>query len=215
MKAKLTLAILAVLAVALTLPLAAGELSPSTREALLAALDDERRAQATYHAILDRFGDVMPFAHIVQAEGRHAAEVIVLLEAYGVPVPADPWPEREIEVPDTLQAACAAGVESEIANVALYDRWLETIDEPDIRTTFERLRMMSQERHLRAFTRCAEGGGGAGRQMMGRQGQGKGMGAGKAQCPHRGQQAAAGGDEGQAAAGCPCCPKCQGAGKTS
>lgn len=187
MKAKLTLAILAVLAVALTLPLAAGELSPATREALLAALDDERRAQATYQAILDRFGDVRPFSRIVQAEGRHAAEVIVLLEAYGVPVPADPWPEREIEIPDTLQAACAAGIESEIANVALYDRWLETVDEPDVRTTFERLRMMSQERHLRAFTRCAEGGGA----QMGRQGRGVGRGmdpgAGKGGCLRAGK----------------------------
>jgi hypothetical protein len=40
--------------------------------------------------------------------------------------------------------------------VALYDRLMKTVKEPDLLEVFERLRWASQERHLPAFRRHAE-----------------------------------------------------------
>lgn len=130
----------------------------ATRDALLQALDDERRSEATYAAVLDRHEGAMPFAHVVEAEGRHISHLLVLFEKYGVPVPANPWAERAIGVPATAAEACAQGVESETVNADLYDRLLEAVEEDDIRQTFTSLRNASRLRHLRAFERCADGG---------------------------------------------------------
>ena len=130
-------------------------LAPATRQALLDALDDERRAQAEYRAVIERFGERPPFANIVHAEGRHAAHLIEVLEAHGLAVPADPWADRSFELPATFAEACARAAEAERANVALYDRVLPGIEEDDVREVFELLRSRSLERHLPAFERWA------------------------------------------------------------
>lgn len=181
---------------------AATELDQATQDALVQALNDERRAEATYRAVLDEIGEVRPFVHIVQAEQRHQEELLVLFEAYDLEPPADVWADREIDVPDTRQEACAQGVQSEKDNVALYDKWLETITQPDVKITFERLRRASQEHHLRAFERCAAGGG---------MGKGKGMGKGGGmQGMHHGMHHCGNCPQDQQArqdGPCPCCAK--------
>jgi hypothetical protein len=48
------------------------QLSDGEVEGLLAPLDDEYRAHATYTQVLPDFGeDLLPFANIVEAEARH------------------------------------------------------------------------------------------------------------------------------------------------
>lgn len=134
-------------------------LSESEVAHLLAALDDEYQAQATYAQVIADFGDVRPFSNIVEAEGRHARALITLFDRYGVPVPPDTWPDR---VPryGSLREACEAGVAAEIANAGLYDEILSGTERADIREVYENLREASQERHLPAFQRCAERDGG-------------------------------------------------------
>jgi hypothetical protein len=129
-------------------------LSESEREHLIAALDDEYQARATYAQVIEDFGDVRPFSNIVEAEDRHARALIRLFERYGIPVPPDTWPGR---VPryGSLREACEAGVAAEIANAGLYDELLSGTDRADIREVYENLREASQERHLPAFRRCA------------------------------------------------------------
>ena len=39
-------------------------------EALVAALDDEYHARATYRAVINAFGDVRPFVNIVESDVR-------------------------------------------------------------------------------------------------------------------------------------------------
>jgi len=46
----------------------AGSLSPQAKDAVLAALDDEYKAQSLYKAILTKHGDVRPFSNIINAE---------------------------------------------------------------------------------------------------------------------------------------------------
>jgi hypothetical protein len=122
---------------------------------VLAALDDEYMAHTTYVQVIADFGDVLPFASIVEAERRHIDALVRLLRRHGIQVPDDPWPGR---VPryDSLTDACRAGVDAEIENAALYDRLLATTDRPDIRGVLRSLQEASQQRHLPAFQRCAQ-----------------------------------------------------------
>jgi hypothetical protein len=130
-------------------------LSETERAHLIAALDDEYQARATYAQVIADFGDVRPFSNIVEAEDRHARALIRIFERYGVPVPPDTWPGR---VPryGSLREACEAGVAAEVANAGLYDELLSGTQRTDIREVYENLREASQERHLPAFRRCAE-----------------------------------------------------------
>lgn len=132
----------------------AERLSDAEQADLLAALDDEFMARATYAQVIDDFGPVRPFVNIVEAEGRHAAALERLLSRYGVPVPLDTWPGR-VERYASIQAACDAAVEAEVDNAALYDRLLAGTARPDILAVYRNLQEASQDRHLPAFRRCA------------------------------------------------------------
>lgn len=129
-------------------------LSESERVHLIAALDDEYQARATYAQVIADFGNVRPFSNIVEAEDRHARALIRLFERYGIPVPPDTWPGRAPRY-ISLREACEAGVAAEVANAGLYDELLSGTDRADIREVYENLREASQERHLPAFRRCA------------------------------------------------------------
>ena len=129
-------------------------LSESERAHLIAALDDEYQARATYAQVIEDFGNVRPFSNIVEAEDRHARALIGLFERYGVPVPPDTWPGRTPRY-GSLREACEAGVAAEVANAGLYEELLSGTDRADIREVYENLREASQERHLPAFRRCA------------------------------------------------------------
>ena len=94
-----------------------------------------------------------PFSNIVWAEDRHVSLWNNLFARYGLPIPPDTFAGK-IGVPSTLIAACQEGVKAEIENVAMYDRFLGFVREPDLRAAFSQLRQVSQTRHLPAFQRC-------------------------------------------------------------
>ena len=147
------------------------ELDEQERQVLLAALDDEYKAHATYDQVMLDFGPALPFVNIVEAEARHIAALLTLFERYSLPIPPNPWPGKTPRYP-SIDAACVAGVQAEIENAALYDRLLASTRRPDIRAVLQALRSASQDRHLPAFQRCAlrsagGGGRGAGRRMRG------------------------------------------------
>jgi len=126
------------------------------------ALDDEYRSWAIYDQVIADFGEVRPFSNIRQAEARHIDALLGLFERYGLPVPANPWPGKVARYA-SLQAACEAGVAAEIANGEMYQRLLGQTRRADILTVLRRLQEASQQRHLKAFQRCAQrGSGGAG-----------------------------------------------------
>ncbi len=131
------------------------------RRALHDALDDEYRAWATYDQIVHDLGPERPFVNIVEAEARHIAALRSLFERYGLEVPENPWPGR---VPRfaSVREACAAGIEAEVENTALFDRLMRSTHREDILAVFRNLQRASQERHLPAFRRCATRGQGRG-----------------------------------------------------
>jgi hypothetical protein len=129
--------------------------SPQTVGAIGEALQDEFRSEALYQRVLDDHGDVLPFRNIVNAERRHSSHLIALLDSHGEMIPEPKWTADNSPSFDSVDEACTASVTAEIENVAIYDRLLE-LDLPEaVRSTFEHLRMISQEHHLPAFKRCA------------------------------------------------------------
>ena len=139
--------------------------------ALNEALNDEYLAWATYDQVIADFGDVPPFSNIREAEARHIEALCTLFARYGLPVPENPWPGK-VERYANLQAACAAGVAAEIANGDMYKRLLGVTQRPDILTVLHNLQEASQQRHLSAFQRCAQGLVGGGRRRAGQRHQG-------------------------------------------
>ncbi len=135
-------------------------LDDRTRQALLEALADERRARSTYDAVIAKFGGVPPFSNIVTAERRHESVLLALFEKYNVEVPADVFKDEDIDVGSSLAEACGKGVAGENSNIAMYDRFLEFVTEEDIRSAFTYLRDASKNNHLPAFLRCSERGSG-------------------------------------------------------
>lgn len=138
-----------------TLPVAvSGPLDRATQDALRAALDDERHAQALYSAVQARFGERRPFSNIAMAEERHEAHLLALFAAHGLAVPEDRWGTATIPVPATFAETCHQAAQAERDNVALYDRLLPTVAAPDVRAVFTALRDASRDHHLPAFERC-------------------------------------------------------------
>ncbi len=146
-------------------------LDAATLAALHEALEDERRATAFYAAVMDRFGERRPFVNVIEAERRHEAAIVRLLERRGHAVPAT-GDLAVPTVPETFRAACERSVDAEIENMEMYDRLLAAITDAEARQVMERLQWASRERHLPAFARAAEGRGGA------RAGGGRGRGTG-------------------------------------
>ena len=134
----------------------------TVRDVLVEAINDEYKARAMYRHVIDRFGAIRPFVNIVDAESRHIEALLPLFEKYGVAVPEDDWASRT-EVPQSILAACRAGVDAEIENARMYDRLLALMAEyPDVQQVLVRLQRASSENHLPAFQRCVERGGGRG-----------------------------------------------------
>ncbi len=120
---------------------------------LVEALDDERKAEATYAAIIERFGEVRPFSNIVHAEARHSRAIERQMERLGMAVPENGWIGKGA-APATLAAACESAIAGEIENIALYDRLLPQIPDVTTRSVLEKLRDASRDNHLPAFRRC-------------------------------------------------------------
>lgn len=125
---------------------------------LLAALDDEYMAHATYMQVIADFGEVLPFTNIVEAEGRHIDALARLVRRYGVELPDNPWPGK-VSRYETATEACRAGVEAEIDNAALHDRLMAGTSRPDVLEVYRNLQRASQQNHLPAFRRSGEGAG--------------------------------------------------------
>lgn len=135
--------------------------STDLTEILLDALEDERKAEATYAAVIEKFGPVRPFSNIIEAEQRHAAALERQLRRLEIPVPPNPWTGK-VAAPATLAEACEEAVQGEIENIALYDRLIPMIEDPEARQVMENLQAASRDRHLPAFRRRLEGGRGRG-----------------------------------------------------
>lgn len=123
-------------------------------EMLNYAIQDEYLAQAEYNSIIDSFGTKPPFTNVIQAEQNHISALKTLFAQYGAALPKDTADEYVV-VPASLLDAYKAGVEAEVANIAMYETFLKQELPDDISQVFTALRNAS-EHHLAAFQKGVE-----------------------------------------------------------
>ncbi|MFO0835458.1 MAG: DUF2202 domain-containing protein [Phycisphaerales bacterium] len=132
-----------------------GTITPASADALRAAWLDERRAQAFYGAVLEKHGQIRPFTNILNAEKRHEQAVATLMDRYGVSRPSKDSTDVP-GVPATIAECAKLSAQVERDNVAMYDRLLKDVSEPDVRAVLENLRAASLNNHLPAFDRVSD-----------------------------------------------------------
>lgn len=113
------------------------------------ALEDEYLAYAEYALILSEMDVTRPFSNIIKAEATHIKYMEDLYETYGFELPSVD-PSQHILLPDSTNEAFIAGVDAEVINIAMYEKFLEQDLPDDVREVFERLKAGS-ESHLKAF----------------------------------------------------------------
>jgi hypothetical protein len=118
---------------------------------LVAAIEDEYKAQAEYDALIETFGAVKPMTNIVNAEANHIDALEVLFDAYGFSIPENNGTQFVV-VPDTLAEAFQTGIDAEIYNISMYEDFLKQDLPQDVADTFTNL-MNASENHLAAFER--------------------------------------------------------------
>lgn len=136
------------------------DLSEDEVKAMTEALMDEYKARDFYTLVIEKFGEVDPFVNIKRAEETHIDALKKLFEKYGLQVPEDSMmdeAEKLMENVEKLEDACKIGVQAEIENKEMYDRLFKMVNNQDIERVFTSLRDASQNQHLPAFERCAEG----------------------------------------------------------
>lgn len=127
-------------------------------EALMAP-DGEYAAIAAYSAVLQKFGQVEPYASILRAEENHARALTRQLQRYGVVVPANPYLGK-IPAPASLKEAAQAWADGEILNVKLYDDLaILATGDAQLQRVFSNLRSASLNVHLPMFQQAAAAGG--------------------------------------------------------
>lgn len=129
-------------------------LTNDVKLALNEAIQDEYKAMLFYQKTIDKFGQVMPYVNIVDAEVKHQESLAKLFQNYGLAVPTSQWKDSEISTFSSVQASCANCYQAEIDNIALYDKYLSLDLPDDVRKVFENNRAASLNKHLPAFANC-------------------------------------------------------------
>ena len=132
---------------------AASPAARATVDILTEAIREEYKARATYQAAIARFGDNTPFANIAQSEDAHVAAWKREFERLGIAAPADTF-SSPAAVAGSFQLACAAGVTTERASAALFDRLERETTDAGLLVLIRQQRTDTLENHLVAFERC-------------------------------------------------------------
>lgn len=113
------------------------------------AVQDEFIARLEYQEIMTAFSVQAPYANIMRSEESHLELLRGIYASRGEEFPADTAAEHLV-IPASLLEAAQTGVQAEIDNIAMYDRFL-TYDLPaDVVAVFTELRNGSVN-HLNAF----------------------------------------------------------------
>ncbi|GEM83993.1 ferritin-like domain-containing protein [Meiothermus hypogaeus] len=138
-------------------------LSEQAREALLEALTGpvgEYAAYATYDAVIQKYGAIEPYVSIRASEAQHIQALQRQLEKYGVPYPAANPYLGKIALPSNLATIAEQEAQTEVDNVAMYDKLLVAVQNyPDLTRVFENLKRASLVAHLNFFKAAAQQGG--------------------------------------------------------
>ena len=129
-------------------------LTPLTDEeaaGLIRAIEEEYTARALYESVMADFGSVIPFAGIANSEAAHANALIRQAQKYGLDIPAYTSMDTSFA---SLEEACQAGVDAEIADAALYDELMAFTTHTDLINVYTNLQSASLNSHLPEFEAC-------------------------------------------------------------
>ncbi|HSR05091.1 MAG TPA: DUF2202 domain-containing protein [Proteiniclasticum sp.] len=126
----------------------------SISDMLMYAVQDEYLARGEYLAIMEKFGSQKPYSNIVRSEETHLAYLEEVYTAYDLEFPDDTSKDHLI-IPQDLLEAAQTGVQAEIDNIAMYEKFM-TYDLPEnIYNVFDALKRGSDS-HLLAFQKQVE-----------------------------------------------------------
>jgi len=123
----------------------------TVQEMIKYAIEDEIFAKSEYEKIMTTFNIDRPFSNIKNAEETHISMLQPLIEKYSVKY--ESLDKNYLVIPKTLKETFEIGVQAEIDNIAMYNKFLKDEKLPDdVKQVFTYLRNGS-ENHLRAFER--------------------------------------------------------------
>lgn len=97
--------------------------SGGEQRALWTAIDDVRRSQAIYEAVLAHPSTkkLRPFPRILRAKRRHEKRLVKVAIKRGYGDPPVQWNRSEVVAPGDERASCAMAVDQELRNAAIYE----------------------------------------------------------------------------------------------
>ena len=121
----------------------------SLEDMLTYAIQDEYTAKGEYETIIGTYGNISPYSKIVDSEATHISALTTLFETYNIPLTQDDSSEHVV-IPESLLDSAKTGVQAEIDNIAMYEKFLTYNLPDDVREVFESLKDASYN-HLAAF----------------------------------------------------------------
>lgn len=115
------------------------------------AIQDEFLAKAGYLLAMEKFGEQRPFINIIIAEENYINYLRSLSAKYKIAFPMDNSKDY-VKVPANIKESLEIGIQKEIENIEMYERFLKENIPRDVKTIFTQLRNASQN-HLLAFQR--------------------------------------------------------------
>lgn len=142
-----SLALVALLAV----PPSGGE-----QRALWTAIDDVRRTEAMYEAILavPALEKARPFPATLRQKRRHERRLVKLAIRRGYGDAPVLWNRAEIEVPTDKRSACALAVTQELRNAAIYETALALPLSAAVLRVMRSIHRRVRGRHVPNFEAC-------------------------------------------------------------
>lgn len=121
----------------------------SIADMLWYAVQDEYLALNEYIKIMEIFGEQKPYTNISNSERTHLSFLEEVYDSYNLEFPEDSS-QQHVVVPSSLLEAAKTGVQAEIDNIEMYDKFLSYDLPENIQTVFLALKAGS-ESHLLAF----------------------------------------------------------------
>lgn len=121
----------------------------SIADMLWYAVQDEYLALNEYIKIMEIFGEQKPYTNISNSERTHLSFLEEVYDSYNLEFPEDSS-QQHVVVPSSLLEAAKTGVQAEIDNIEMYDKFLSYDLPENIQAVFLALKAGS-ESHLLAF----------------------------------------------------------------
>jgi hypothetical protein len=122
---------------------AAEDMKLSLEKMLTYAIQDEYLAREEYDLAIKSLGEVKPFPNIINSEVNHIDWLKNLFAKYQYSIPEDSA-SQYLHSPKDLITALEYGVDAEIENINMYDRFLKEALPEDVIPVFTKLRDASK-----------------------------------------------------------------------